>query len=274
MVEKRWFIMLVTILMAVDLSSCKGNRQKNTSPQTGTSSAPKVFYSTNKALRIEQTVSGNGERIFYLTSRNVFGEYAAGSQVSEFEFACAMGDRSTVKQLLQSADFMQKVGGLEAATGSDSPEIAKLILASMSRGEKTEFVSNPDMAPLHIAAMHNSADVAKLLIKEGVNVNMRGEGDNTTAIFWAALFDSRDVAKLLIKAGASVNAGTSNDETPLMVTTYKDSADMAELLIKAGANVNAKDSSGSTALMYAEMNGAGKVAAVLKKHGAKETGGK
>ena len=60
-----------------------------------------------------------------------------------------------------------------------------------------------------------------------------------------------DVAKLLLDKGADVNAKTGKGKTALMMAAENGHADIVHALLGKGADVNAKTSNGWTALLLA-----------------------
>ena len=115
-------------------------------------------------------------------------------------------------------------------------------------------------------------ETAKLLIERGADVNARDSQDRT-ALSYAFAHESRrpinaDLVKLLIDHGANVNVGAIvGGGTLLHVAAEKDNPGAAKLLIDAGADLFAEDSSimGRTPLEVAEQNKANRAAEVIGK---------
>jgi ankyrin repeat protein len=93
---------------------------------------------------------------------------------------------------------------------------------------------------LHLAALNNNVDAARLLIDAGTDVNLpqRGGGQQT-ALYIAAQRGSVEVVTILIEAGADVEARSEYGFTPLHGAASADQVDVVKLLIEAGADLEA-----------------------------------
>ena len=101
------------------------------------------------------------------------------------------------------------------------------------------------------------------------DVLFASKGD--TALTVAATDNHADVARLLIAHGADVDARSGNGWTPLFTATeiLNDNADVIHVLLDHGADANARDDgSGTTALMNAAENGYADIVRLLLEHGA------
>ena len=90
-------------------------------------------------------------------------------------------------------------------------------------------------------------------IKNGANVNARGEYGQTP-LMWAAEHNPNpEVTATLLKEGADINANDKREITALMRTVRRKNSNLKVIttLLKAGANVNARDRKGATPLSWA-----------------------
>lgn len=85
----------------------------------------------------------------------------------------------------------------------------------------------------------------------GMNVNLRDERSNTTALEHAVQNANREMVQLLLSSGAAINARNGSGQTVLMMLDEEATTDLVWDLINAGADVKLKDDSGNTALMEA-----------------------
>ena len=98
------------------------------------------------------------------------------------------------------------------------------------------------MTPLHYAARHSNEDVVAALLEAGADVN-RCDANNVTPLHLACLRDDSDVkpAKLLLRNGADVNAirGAGFPRTPLDYAIMF-SRRLVPILLRAGAALPAQ----------------------------------
>jgi ankyrin repeat protein len=163
--------------------------------------------------------------------------------------------------------------------------------------EHTADVVEPhEYIDIFAAAMEGDVTEVSRFLAEGVDVNSTNR-EGGTALIKAAEFRSAEVAKILIDAGANINAGTKyhytalmyairnedlkmiklltlsgaaleDDFTALMFASVSGKARAAKLLISAGININAKTQEGITALMFAARCGHTEVIMLLVGAGA------
>ncbi|XP_020622111.1 protein phosphatase 1 regulatory subunit 12C-like, partial [Orbicella faveolata] len=93
--------------------------------------------------------------------------------------------------------------------------------------------------------------VEKLLAKAGDILNV-AKSDGFTTLHIAAINDHREIAKILLKQpGCDVNALTVENQSALHLATNEGYSDMVEILLDHGADVNSVDKDGDTALHIA-----------------------
>jgi ankyrin repeat protein/tetratricopeptide (TPR) repeat protein len=141
------------------------------------------------------------------------------------------------------------------------------------------------------------AETAKLLIADGIDVNAKLKADGSTPLIWAAYLGDAELARLLLDKGANVDARTTDGRTPLMcavtsnlgfeiakMSRNKNSQnvssrapeisfdsrrmEVAKLLLDHKADVNAKRPDGTTALTWAMILGQTDMVQLLLERGA------
>jgi hypothetical protein len=91
-------------------------------------------------------------------------------------------------------------------------------------------------------AHENPAEVARLLLRAGADVNAQDEGYGNTALH--EVTDAAS-AQVLIEAGADINRRNLDGQTALMLTL---DPDVTRVLLQAGADKAIRDNRGKTAL--------------------------
>ncbi|XP_041377260.1 E3 ubiquitin-protein ligase MIB2-like [Gigantopelta aegis] len=98
--------------------------------------------------------------------------------------------------------------------------------------------------------------VEKILQRNKSIIDSKKE-DGFTALHLAAINDHTDIARVLIKQGASVNSKANKGSTPLHLACVECYIEPIQVLISAGANVNAIDNHGDTPLHVTMMQNQG-----------------
>ena len=93
------------------------------------------------------------------------------------------------------------------------------------------------LIPIMAAAKDNKLEIAKELIKDGIDVNKKYELERTPLMI-AAIYNSVEVAKLLIENGADLDAKDIDGLTPICFAAMYQSNEVARLLCDAGAKLD------------------------------------
>jgi ankyrin repeat protein len=106
--------------------------------------------------------------------------------------------------------------------------------------------------PLEMAAYMGLADVVKVLLDQGADVNATTKtGRKRSAIYRGIWSGSSDVVALLIGHGADLEVRGIRSETPLNAAAGKRDPNIARLVIEQGVSLNEKDERGQTPLDWA-----------------------
>ena len=113
----------------------------------------------------------------------------------------------------------------------------------------------PGATPLYIASEKGFADVVRILIDAGADVNKATTDYIETPLFMASFKGWSPVVRMLIDAGADVNKGITfgdnENSIPLICASEWGFDDVTRMLIDAGADVNQADETGQTPLLNA-----------------------
>jgi len=124
---------------------------------------------------------------------------------------------------------------------------------AIKNGANVNAKGNNEITPLMFAVMNNTnPEVFKALINAGADVNAK-DIEGMTPIMFAAWYNSNpEVLTILINAGADINVANSSGKTPLMFAVKNNSnPEVMAALLQYGVNSKARDNSGNKALDYA-----------------------
>lgn len=100
---------------------------------------------------------------------------------------------------------------------------------------KTELSETPK--DIHIAAESGDLDTVRLMLEQGVDVNLRDRNGNTP-LFLASRWGHFQVAQFLVQCGADVNIKCAKGSTPLWAAANKKAIEIIHLLLENGAEMN------------------------------------
>lgn len=93
--------------------------------------------------------------------------------------------------------------------------------------------------PLHYAANSGIAEIARLLLEAGADVDVKAGETERTPLYIAAKAGKKELVKLLLEAGADINDMGTTPWPPLCAAIERNHIDVVEYLIAHGADVNA-----------------------------------
>ncbi len=150
----------------------------------------------------------------------------------------------------------------EAACLGDCASMQRLIAgdAMLARA-----VSGDGWPPLHLAAAFANQEAVTLLLEHGAHIHQISHNPLRNQALHAciALQNSAEVARLLVEAGADVNATAAGGFTPLHLAASNGSREMVTLLLEHGAKRDACCDQGKTPAEYARERGHIEAAALL-----------
>ncbi len=111
-----------------------------------------------------------------------------------------------------------------------------------------------DYTALMIAAENGNAEIAKVLINAGANVNARGYG-GITPLMIASGLGTTGVMEVLLQSGADISVKDETGSHALGMAAEKGQSEAVKMLIAHGAVVDAIQGNGATSIMIAAQNG-------------------
>lgn len=101
-------------------------------------------------------------------------------------------------------------------------------------------------------AENGHLETVRVLLEHGADIESTGgEKSRTTPLGFAAMSEDAEVVKLFLKHGAEVNVQNRSDVTPLMLAAFGEEPASVEHLLEAGASVDLENRDGNTALVFA-----------------------
>jgi hypothetical protein len=121
-----------------------------------------------------------------------------------------------------------------------------------------------------VASLYGNWELAKLLLKNGADVNATRKDGGTALIETSRRGESEELAKFLLAKGADPNARYIEDGmTPLLMwASFVGTRDVCKAMLKKGADVNARDNQGRDALMLASKRQDSELMQLLRARGA------
>ncbi len=118
-------------------------------------------------------------------------------------------------------------------------------------------------SPLSEAAELGHVELVKYLLQKGAKLKFKGQ---KVVLHGAVRGGNAEIVKILLAAGADVNEVGDLKDTALHVAAeWNEDDEITKLLLEAGADINARRIFDKTPLDVAEYNGASKIAAALRK---------
>ncbi|PTB16921.1 hypothetical protein C9I57_31085 [Trinickia symbiotica] len=153
---------------------------------------------------------------------------------------------------------------LVLAAREKSDNVAKLLIDNPNTD--IEKLDAHDENAMMLAALNGDADLVKLLIAKGAEVNKKG----WAPLHYAAANGHDDIAKLLIDNSAYIDAASPNGTTPLMMAARGNHVTTMKVLLDGGADAKLKNQIGMTALDFAKRYQAKDATAALQDMFARE----
>ena len=153
----------------------------------------------------------------------------------------------------------------------------------LDHGAKADVENVDGQIPLHLVSRHQhvneeNANVTRLLLQHGKDVNRRDKTQKATPLHFASFSGHFEIALALLDHGADVHAHNADGQTPLhrvslnqrliSASGYKEANRLAQLLLERGADVNAQDKDQATPLHLGSFMSNVETTRVLLDHGA------
>ncbi|HOI83817.1 MAG TPA: ankyrin repeat domain-containing protein, partial [Campylobacterales bacterium] len=150
---------------------------------------------------------------------------------------------------------------LHSAVFLDDVEKAKLLIKN---GVDIDLLGTQSSTPLYYATVLKNAKMVKFLLDNGADVRNK----NIDLLSMATMINSTDIVRLLLNNGATIKS--KFDYMPLENAARNNNIEMLDLLLDSGFDINEKNERwGDTALHVASHEGRLDAVKLLIKRGAK-----
>ncbi|KAL4834097.1 hypothetical protein H8958_017582 [Nasalis larvatus] len=193
-------------------------------------------------------VQGDNSQVLQLLGKNaVAGLNQVNNQgLTPLHLACQLGKQEMVRVLLLCNARCNIMGPngypIHSAMKFSQKGCAEMII-SMDSSQIHSKDPRYGASPLHWA---KNAEMARMLLKRGCNVNSTSSAGNT-ALHVAVMRNRLDCAIVLLTHGANADARGEHGNTPLHLAMSKDNVEMIKALIVFGAEVDTPNDFGETA---------------------------
>jgi ankyrin repeat protein len=153
---------------------------------------------------------------------------------------------------------------LKAAENGHAKRIGRLLKAGAQTGAK----DNAGWTPLIWAAFYGYADICKMLICNGVDIEARDREFGTTPLMRAALKGRTAACRLLLESGADIGARDKTGMAALHYAARNGHAKTCAFLLNRGADIEARNEIGWMALHHAAWMGHARACTLLIEKGA------
>jgi ankyrin repeat protein len=184
--------------------------------------------------------------------------------------AALAGDAvGVVRALRRGADLpvLVEMGVLVRVAERGHAQVARLLIEAGA--DVNHATVNGRLTPLLMAARSGHAELIELLLEHGAWPGGDAEGA-ALLLRYAAGSGHTHVVRRLLEAGLDVNAATSKGATALMAAARCGCLETLDALLEAGADVDARTDRGWTPLRAAVAHGRGEAAGRLREAGARE----
>lgn len=213
----------------------------------------------NTAQLEEYIASGDLQSINRLLTENpALAKAGTSHQVSPLLLSCYFKKPEVTNLLLK---FVEEISLFEASAAGKLDVVAYII--TQHPDSVNDFASD-GFTPLGLASYFGQSEVARYLVLKGADVNLpSNNGFQVYPIHSAVAGNYLDIARVLISNGAQVNVKQQAGVTPLHSAAQNGNTDMLILLLENGAEVNTRMEGGKLPADLAKEKGFTEIADIL-----------
>ena len=209
----------------------------------------------------EYIQTGNASGITELLKANAsLAKLKTSHQISPLMLSCYYKKPDISKIILT---YSGEPDIYEAAAVGKFDSIANIIY---QHPEYVNTFSEDGFTPLGLACYFGNYEIARYLLLKGAEVNTPSKnGYNVFPLHSAVAENRADLTKILLEAGADVNIAQASGITPLHSAAQNGNIEILISLLEAGANVNVRMEGGKTPADLDNEKGFSDIAGILSE---------
>lgn len=175
-------------------------------------------------------------------------------------------DIEMIKMLHQNKLDVNNINwlGKLSISSCQSIEMAKLLI---KLGVDINFSGKEGLTPVHDLIISGKYKVAEFAINKGATINIK-DNFGFTPLMFATKIGPVSFVKFLIDNGAKLNDRNNVHDTALHIAVLRGDLEVVQLLVEAGADINAVDIRRETPLHLAATDGKAEIVKYLVEKGA------
>jgi ankyrin repeat protein len=193
-----------------------------------------------------------------LTQNPALATQITSHKVSPLMLSCYYKQPEVTKLLLK---FVDEIDLFEASAAGKFDVVAHIVF---NHPDAVNLYADDGFTPLGLACYFGRSEVARYLVLKGADVNLpSNNGFNVFPLHSAAAGNYTNIARMLIDNGAQVNVKQQAGSTPLHSAAQTGNLELLILLLEKGAEVNARMEGGKLPADLAREKGFDDIAEIL-----------
>ncbi|MCC8425589.1 ankyrin repeat domain-containing protein [Mucilaginibacter sp. UR6-11] len=193
-----------------------------------------------------------------LTQNPALATVLTSHKVSPLMLSCYYKKPEVTQLLLK---YVEEINLFEASAAGKFDVVAHLVF---NHPDAVNLYADDGFTPLGLACYFGQFEVARYLVLKGADVNLPSKnGFNVFPLHSAAAGNYTNIARMLVENGAQVNIKQQAGATPLHTAAQNGNLELLILLLENGAVVNSRMEGGKLPADLAREKGFDEIAEIL-----------